>query len=58
MTIESSTTFMFRLSYSFDYKFCIVIFPKKFLAEGHIFGCIKSMLSFTEVDSVPHKEQC
>ena len=31
---------------------------KKFLAEIHIFGCIKSMLNFIEVESDSHKEQC
>ena len=42
----------------FDYVFYIVIFLKKSLAGGHTFGCIKSMLNFTEVESDPHKEQC
>ena len=42
----------------FDFRFFIVIFLKKFLAGGHIFGCIKSMLNFMEVESDPHKEQC
>ena len=58
MTVVSFTTFMFRLSYSLILGFSLLFSEKKFLDGGQIFGCIKSMLNFMEVESDPHKEQC
>ena len=35
------------------YGFCIITFMSKSLAWGYIFSCIKSMLTFTGVESDP-----
>ena len=40
-----------------DYGFCLVIIVAKLFAEGHSFGCIRSMVNFLILISWFHREQ-